>query len=94
MIELLEQRRNQLLTLTAEDRETIEDDSHPILHAEAGPNRFYIMTLFFSDVDGIRMEEDLDLSELTIEYFTDTETVKLEEGDPLYEWAAAFYRAN
>lgn len=95
-VELLQLRTEQLLSLTDADRDS-GDESNPILFAESGPNRFSIMSLFFSDSggkeDGVRIQEDLDLNEITVEYFTDTETIELKEG-PIYEWALEFYKSN
>lgn len=85
----LEIRTEQLLALTDEVRNSM-DDSNPIMHAELGPNRFSIMSLFFSDHDGVKIQNDLDLNEISVEYFTDTETTELTEG-PIYDWALDFY---
>ena len=89
----LKLREAQLLAIT--DREAL-DDSNPIGFAEAGPNRFRLLTLFFEDVvgganDGVRVQEDLDLNEISVEYFNDRESVELKEG-ALYEWALDYYR--
>ena len=84
----LKLREAQLLAIT--DREAL-DDSNPIGFAEAGPNRFRLLTLFFPNDDGIRVQEDLDLNEISVHYFNDRESVELKEG-ALYEWALDYYR--
>jgi hypothetical protein len=89
----LKLREAQLLAIT--DRDEL-DESNPIGFAEAGPNRFRLLTLFFEDVvgganDGVRVQEDLDLNEISVEYFNNRESVELKEG-ALYEWALDFYR--
>ena len=95
----LETRNAQVLAMTEEEREQ-GDESNPIIFAESGPNRFATMTLFFEDVsggvnDGVRIEEDLDLNEITIYYFSDTQEQEqqLTEG-AVYDWALNFYRDN
>jgi hypothetical protein len=90
--ESLEKHTAQLLALTNEQREA-GGDSNPILHAEGGPNRFAIMSLFFNDSEGVRIQEDLDLNAVTVNYFTDGEEIELQEG-ALYEWAINYYREN
>ena len=90
--ESLEKHTAQLLALTNEQREA-GDDSNPILHAEGGPNRFAIMSLFFNDSEGVRIQEDLDLNAVTVNYFTEGEEIELQEG-ALYEWAINYYREN
>lgn len=85
----LKEREAQVLAVTQEQREE-GDDSNPILHAESGPNRFRIMTLFFPEDDGVRIQTDLDLNEVTVEYFSDDGRVELTEG-PLYDWAIDLY---
>ena len=88
----LKLREEQLLALTEEEREN-GDDSNPILFAESGPNRFHIMSLFFPEGDGVTIQTDLDLDEVTVEYFSDGGTMKLEEG-PLYDWAIDLYESD
>jgi hypothetical protein len=83
-------REAQLLALTQKLREE-GDDNNPILFAEAHPNRFRILSFFFPEEDGVKIQEDLDLGEISVEYFTDTETITLTEG-ALYEWALDLYR--
>jgi hypothetical protein len=85
-------REEQLLALTQEERD-IGDDSNPILFAESGPNRFHIMTLFFPEGDGVRIQTDLDLDEVTVEYFNDSQTIELTEG-PIYDWAIEIYELD
>jgi hypothetical protein len=85
----LKQREAELLATTEADREE-GNEANPFVFAESGPNRFRIMTLFFSNDDGVKIEEDLDLNEVSVEYFNDTERVTLIEG-ALYEWAIDQY---
>lgn len=92
LIELLETRNAQVLATNEQDREDA-DEGNPILFAEQGPNRFALMSLFFTDTDGVRIQEDLDLNEVTVHYFTDTEEVELTSG-AVYEWAVKFYNEN
>ena len=80
------------MALTDDDRDAA-DESNPIIYAEGGPNRFALMSLFFTDNDGVRIEEDLSLGDITVEYFTDTESVQLTEG-AVYDWAINYYRDN
>lgn len=88
----LEERAAQLHALTQDQRDEM-DDSNPIIYAESGPNRFQSITLFFPEEDGVRVEEDLDLHEITVHYFTtDGKDIKLEEGHPIHDWALDFYR--
>ena len=96
--ELLAERVAQIIALTEEKRADLEEtqdmgDSHPILHAEQGPNRFALMSLFFTDTDGVRIEEDLELNEITVTFFTDDEDLIVTDG-ALYEWATNYYRDN
>jgi hypothetical protein len=85
----IKEREEQLLALTEEERDK-GDDSNPILFAEAGPNRFNILTFFFPEGDGVKIQTDLDLDETSVEYFNDSETVELTEG-PIYDWAIDLY---
>jgi hypothetical protein len=92
-----------VIALTDEVREELEgaEDmgaTNPILFAEQGPNRFKVMSLFFEDVpggnnDGVKIQEDLDLGEITITYFTDEDETELTEG-AVYDWAIDFFRNN
>ena len=103
ILEVLQTRNEQVIALTDEMREELEgaDDmgvSNPILFAEQGPNRFKVMSLFFEDVsggrnDGVKIQEDLDLGEITITYFTDEDETELTEG-AVYDWALNFYKTN
>ena len=43
----LDQRTSQLLAITTDQRDQM-DESNPIIFAETGPNRFAVMSLFFS----------------------------------------------
>ena len=88
----IKEREEQLLALTQEERDT-GDDNNPILFAESGPNRFHIMTLFFPEGDGVRIQTDLDLDEVTVEYFNDSQTIELTEG-PIYDWAIEIYELD
>ena len=103
ILEVLQTRNEQVIALTDEVREELEDTedmgvSNPILFAEQGPNRFKVMSLFFEDVangtnDGVKIQEDLDLGEITITYFTDEDETELTEG-AVYDWALNFYKTN
>jgi hypothetical protein len=88
----LKQREAELLLTTEVVREE-GDESHPILYAEGGINRFQSMTLFFPDTDGVKVEEDLDLDEVRVYYFNDEGQSELTEG-AVYEWALNYYREN
>lgn len=88
--ELLKLREQQILE---KDRIAEDDYDHPINHAEGGPNRFAIMSMFFTDTDGVQIQEDLDLNEITIKYFTDDESIELTEG-PMYNWALDMYKTD
>jgi len=85
-------RTIQLTELTEEEREA-GDESNPILFAESGPNRFATMSLFFSDIDGVRIQEDLDVQEITVYYFDREGERELTEGI-VYDWAYNFYKEN
>lgn len=85
----LTEREAQILATSEEDRE-VGDDANPIIFAESRPNRFRILSYFFPEDDGVKIEEDLDLGTITVEYFTDTETITVTEG-ALYEWAINQY---
>lgn len=95
----LELRARQILETTEADREA-GDETNPIIFAESGPNRFSVMSLFFEDKpgginDGVTIQEDLELNEITIKYFTEAyaDTIELESG-PVYEWALNYYKEN
>lgn len=88
----LQQRESELLALTEAQREEA-DENNPILYAEAGPNRFESMTLFFPQEDGVKVEKDLDLNETRVYYFNDEGQSELTEG-ALYEWALNYYEEN
>jgi hypothetical protein len=103
ILEVLQTRNEQVIALTEEIREELEGSedvgaANPILFAEQGPNRFRMMSLFFEDVagghnDGVKIQEDLDLGEITITYFTDEDETELTEG-AVYDWALNFYKTN
>jgi hypothetical protein len=95
----LDLRAAQILATTDADREA-GDETNPIIFAEHGPNRFNVMTLFFEDKpygvnDGVTIQEDLELNEITVKYFTEAyaDTIELESG-PVYEWAINQYKEN
>lgn len=90
--ELLATRTAQLLAITEDDRDEYSDEN-PIFHAEQGPNRFYTLSMFFTDNDGVRIEEDLSFNDITVTYFTDETSQELTEG-ALYEWAINYYKEN
>jgi hypothetical protein len=94
----LQERISRILELTPEKRAEFDEDdeladSNPILHAESAPNRFATMSLFFTDSDGVQIQEDLDLSDITVKYFTDDNDLPVTEG-PFYDWAVNYYRSN
>lgn len=103
ILEVLQTRNEQVIALNDEVREELEETedmgvSNPILFAEQGPNRFRVMSMFFEDVagghnDGVKIQEDLDLGEITITYFTDEDETELTEG-AVYDWALNFYKNN
>lgn len=93
---MLAERAAQILATTDEDRDAM-DESNPIIFAESGPNRFHLMSLFFSDrdgsSDGVQIQEDTDLNEITVTYFQDgKEDIVLTEG-PVYDWAIGMYNS-
>ena len=54
------------------------------------------MSLFFEDVtygtnDGVEIVEDLDLNEIRVRYFSDTESTELTKG-AVYDWAIQMYK--
>lgn len=85
-------REAQILAITAEEREEYSEEN-PIFHAEQGPNRFAIMSLFFTDIDGVRIEEDLETQEIGVFYWDADGERELMQG-PVYEWALNHYREN
>lgn len=89
---LIEERTAQLLSITEEQRDN-GDESNPILYAEQGPNRFALMSLFFNDSDGVQIQEDLELNEITVKFFNDSKEQEITAG-ALYEWAINYYRDN
>ena len=87
---MLSDRAAAILAYTDEDRDAM-DDSNPITFAESGPNRFHLMSLFFSEIDGVQIQEDCDLNEITVKYFKDNEPdIELTEGT-VYDWAIEQY---
>jgi hypothetical protein len=90
----IKKREELILATTEAEREDV-DSLNALVIAEASPNRFNVMSLFFGDQeeDGVRIEEDLELGEITVQYFNDTETVELTEG-VMYNWAMEFYSNN
>ena len=91
----LKDRELQVLATTEEDREEM-DGTNPIVNAESGPNRFSLMSMFFDDTDegdGVQIQEDLDLGELTVTYFNNSESIELTEG-AVYDWAVNHYKNN
>lgn len=85
-------RTAQILAITETDRDEYSEEN-PIFHAEQSPNRFALMSLFFSDNDGVQIQEDLDLEEITVKYFTDETEIELTAGT-LFDWAVNYYRNN
>jgi hypothetical protein len=103
ILEVLQARNEEALALTEAVREALEEaedmgESNPFIFAESGPNRFRMMSLFLEDVsggnnDGVKITEDVESGEITIEYFTDIDQVPLTEG-AVYDWALNFYKNN
>jgi hypothetical protein len=86
-------REEQLLALTQEEREK-GDDSNPILYAESGPCRYQSTTYWFSEDDGVIVEQDMDnVEDITVKYMNGDETVELTDG-PLYDWAIDLYESE
>jgi hypothetical protein len=90
--ESLATREAQILAITEEEREEYSED-HPIMYAEQGPNRFALMSLFFPEEDGVRIEEDLSGGEIIVTYFNEEGERIITEG-AVYEWAVNYYREN
>lgn len=88
----LTEREAQASAITEELRDA-GDETNPVLEAEAYPNRFRLMTYFFQEQDGVRIEEDLDLNSIVVEYFWDGGREALNSGS-LYEWAMAQYLSD
>jgi hypothetical protein len=65
-----------------------EDAENPLTIALENPNRFQTVTFFFADDDGIKIETDLDLNDVTVYYLTQcgARQYVITEG-ALYEWA-------
>ena len=91
----IETRTAQVIKASKIDRNAIEeaDESDPIIYTETAPNRFNVLTYFFPEEDGVRIEEDLDLHEITIHYFNDEGDTELTEG-ALYDWALNLYKED
>ena len=91
----LELRNQQVINASHFDRNVAneEDDTDPILLTESAPNRFYTLTYFFPEEDGVKIEEDLDLNLITIHYFNDEGETELTEG-AVYEWAMNLYKED
>jgi hypothetical protein len=85
-------REAQVLATTEQDREDLNEDN-PIIYAEAGPNRYQMISLFFPEEDGVRIEEDLDLHLIKVYYFNDEGETELTEG-AVYEWAVEYYEKD
>ena len=95
MSNLMESVKNYediLNSITETDRDEYSENN-PIFHAEQGPNRFATMSLFFNETDGVTITEDLELGDVTIEFFNDKEKIDIVEG-PLYRWALKFFNEN
>ena len=85
----LETRTAQILAVTEQERDEV-DERNPIVHAETGINRFELMSVFFTDEDGVSVERDVDLNEFTVKYFNNDGETVVEEG-ALYEWAIELF---
>jgi hypothetical protein len=91
--ELLKERNAQILATTEAEREE-GNEENLILNAETAPNRFNIMSFFFTDNDGVNIEEDLDTNTFIVKFFTDDGEIEVSEGTPLYDWVMAQYEEN
>jgi len=83
----------ELVLATTEEQRDSDNENNEIIYAEHGPNRFAMMSLFFNDSDGVQITEDLELNEITVKFFNDSEEQELITG-ALYEWAIEFYKNN
>lgn len=87
------QELESCLALVNDDMRDAGEESNPIIFAESGPNRFNLMSLFFNDSDGVRIQEDLELNEISVQLFNDYTNIELTEG-ALFEWAITYYKEN
>lgn len=83
----------ELVLATTQEQRDNDDENNEILYAEQGPNRFALMSLFFNDSDGVQIQEDLELNEITVKFFNDSKEQEITTG-ALYEWAIEFYKNN
>jgi hypothetical protein len=83
----------ELVLVTNDDTRDSDDESNEIIYAEHGPNRFALMSLFFNDSDGVQIQEDLELNDITVKFFNDSKEQEITTG-ALYEWAIEFYKNN
>ena len=81
------------LALVNDEMRDAGDESNPIIFAESGPNRFNLMSLFFNDSEGVRIQEDLELNEISVQLFNDYTDIELKEC-ALFEWAITYYKEN
>lgn len=81
----LTEREAQAKQVTREERESGATDN-PLIEAEYYPNRFQSLTYFFPENDGVKIEQDLDLDTIKVEYFFEGGSEEITEG-ALYEWA-------
>ena len=81
------------LAAVNDDMRDSGDESNPIIFAESGPNRFNVMSLFFNDSHGVKIQEDLELNDITVQLFDDYTNIELKEG-ALFEWAITYYKEN
>lgn len=88
----LKQREAELLATTEADRDEM-NEKNPIVFAEGAPNRFRVLTLFFPDNDGVTIQEDLELDEVTVSYFNKEGQEELTEG-AIYDWALNYFTDN
>ena len=89
----LTQREKEIAAITDDQRDE-GDESNPILHAESGPNRFNVMSMFFPEEDGVRIEEHIGLNDIEVFYFDiEGKETQLEEGI-LFDWAINHYKEN
>jgi hypothetical protein len=99
ILEVLQTRNEQVIALTDEVRQELEEaedmgDSNPILYAESAPCRYQSVTYWFTEEDGVIIQQDMDIVEdITVKYMSGDEIIELTEG-PLYDWAIDQYESN
>jgi hypothetical protein len=90
----LKQREKELLSITEEQRDEMDEDN-PILFAETAPCRFKSISLWFTDDDGVEIIESIDADgqseEISVVYFYGKEREAVRPDSPIYEWAVNYY---